>query len=326
MRWMIIAFAASVAFGQTHSVFQLTQKETRQDLEGVATLLRGVAETRQVSVDDAKETVAVDGTDDQIAMAGWLVHQLDVPANGPFSGVHEYRPQGGGDEVVRVFYAAHVSTPEELQELAATVRGVADLQRAFAYGPRKAVALRGTGQKMSLAAWLFDQLDQPANGTAPPPHEYKVSVDDVTRVFELIHPQDPRQVQEMAALIRTLAEIPRFFIYNKRRALALRSTADRVALAAWLVTELDRPAGALAAAQDSAKPHEYRLPDDPANVVRVFYLPISQSADDRRKVALEVRASARVRRLHIYNALGALALRGTEGQVAAAEKVIGAMR
>jgi hypothetical protein len=179
---------------------------------------------------------------------------------------------------------------------------------------------------MALAAWMFEQLDQPANIAAPPPHEYKFSADDVTRVFELMHPQDSRQVQEMASLIQALADTPRLFIYPTRRVLALRSTAERVALAAWLVAELDKPAGEQAAAQDSAKPHEYRPRDDPGNVVRLFYMPISQSAEDRRKVALQVRATTRIRRMHIYSARGVLAVRGTEGQVAAAEKVTGAMR
>jgi hypothetical protein len=70
-----------------------------------------------VSVDDLKGTVAVEGTAGQIAMADWLVHQMDLPAIGPLSGVHEYRPTAGGDDVVRVFYVNHAARPQELQEI-----------------------------------------------------------------------------------------------------------------------------------------------------------------------------------------------------------------
>lgn len=56
--------------------------------------------------------------------------------------------------------------------------------------------------------------------------------------------------------------------------------------------------------------------------MRVFYLAGSQSAQDRQKVATQVRITSGIMRLYVYNALGALAARGTDTQVATAEKVI----
>ena len=61
-------------------------------------------------------------------------------------------------------------------------------------------------------------------------------------------------------------------------------------------------------------------------LVRAFFLPVSQPAEERRKVALQVRASARIRKVYLYNALGALAVRGTEGPVATAEKLMEQMK
>jgi len=323
---VIIAFAASVAFGQTNQVFQLTQNENKQDLEEIATMLRGTADIRQVSVDDLKGTVAVEGTAAQIAMADWLVHQMDQPANGPFSRVYEYRPTGGGDDVLRVFYVSQAARPQELQEIATTLRSVADIRRLFVYNALRAVAARGTNQQMSLAAWMVDQLNLPPKAAAPSPHEYTLPGDDVARVFELTYPETPQQLQEIVTLIRSIGDIQRLFIYNDRRAVILRATAERVALAAWLVSELDKPVDGQAAAHDSTAPHEYRLSDDPANLVRVFYLPSSQSAEDRQKMVAQVRANSGIRRLFVYNALGAMAVRGTVGQVATAEKVLEEMK
>jgi type II secretory pathway component GspD/PulD (secretin) len=127
-------------------------------------------------------------------------------------------------------------------------------------------------------------------------------------------------------LIRTVGDIQRLFIYNKRRAVVLRATAERVALAAWLVKKLDKPISGKAAKRDSTAPQEYRLSDDPENLVRVFYLAGSRSPEDYQKVATQVRVTARTGRLFVYNALGALVVRGSAGQVATAEKVIEEMQ
>jgi hypothetical protein len=326
MRFLIMAFAVSVAFGQTNRIFQLTQDENKQELEEIATVLRATGDIQQVSIDDINRTVTVDGTAGQIAMADWLVRQMDLPANGPLSGVHEYRPAAGSDDVVRVFYLTHASTVQELQQIVTTVRSVADIPRVFIYNALNAVAVRGTNQQVSLAAWLVDQLNQPANVAAPAPHEYKLPGDDVARVFELTYPQTRQQLQEIVTLIRSIGDIQRLFLCNERRAVALRGTVEQVALAAWLVSELDKPVDSQARTQDYSQPHEYRLPNSPDNLVRVFYLDSSQSAQDRQKLATQVRVTSGIMRLFVYNALGALAARGTDTQVATAEKVIEEMK
>jgi hypothetical protein len=326
MRFLIITFAVAVAFAQANRMFQLTQDENKQELEEIATVLRATGDIQQLSIDDINRTVAVAGTAGQIALADWLIRQMDLPANGQFSGVHEYRPPAGNDDVVRVFYLTHASTPHEVQEILTMVRSVANVPRLFVYNALNAAVIRGTNQQMSLAAWLVDQLNQPANTAAPAPHEYKLPGDDVARVFELTHPQTRQQLQEIVTLIRSIGDIQRLFLCNERRAVALRGTAEQVALAAWLVSELDKPVDGQARTQDHSQPHEYRLPDSPDNLVRVFYLDSSQSAQDRQKVATQVRAMSGIMRLFVYNALGALAARGTDTQVATAEKVIEEMK
>jgi hypothetical protein len=107
---------------------------------------------------------------------------------------------------------------------------------------------------------------------------------------------------------------------------ALRGTAEQVALAAWLVTELDKPVTGQAATEDSTAPHEYRLSSGADDLVRVFYLASSQSAQDLQKAAVQVRTTAGIPRLFVYKALGAMAVRGTVGQVTTAEKVIEEMK
>jgi hypothetical protein len=323
MRVLIFAFAASLAFGQTSRVFELTHNQTPHDLQAMATLCSAVADLHHVSIGNARHSLAVEGDAGQIAVADWLVRQLEVPAAGPFPGASQYHPPAGGDDVVRVFYVTQAARPEYLAEIATVIRAVGDIRKVFLYDARKAVAVRGSGAQVALAAWIVDQLNQPAQAPAPAPHEYKLAGDDVARVFALTYPQTPQQLQEIVTLLRSITDIPRLFVCNARRSVILRGPAARVALAAWLVSELDRPLNGAAPGQGA---HEYHLPGDAANLVRVFYLTKSHSPAELQKAMTQVRLNARIQRLFVYSPLGALAVRGTPGQVATAERVLEEMK
>jgi len=109
------------------------------------------------------------------------------------------------------------------------------------------------------------------------------------------------QLQETVTLIRSVGDVQRLFVCNWRHSIALRATAERVALATWLVHELDRPADALAA---GGAPHEFRLTNDRENVVRVFYLARPESGEALQKAASQVPDATGVRRLFVYDRAG----------------------
>jgi hypothetical protein len=107
---------------------------------------------------------------------------------------------------------------------------------------------------------------------------------------------------------------------------AVRATAEPVALAAWLVGELDKPVNGQGTAQERTARHEYRPSNGADSLVRVFYLASSLSPQGHQAVGSRVRALAGIPQVFVYSALGALAVRGTAEQVAAAERVIGEMK
>jgi general secretion pathway protein D len=65
--------------------------------------------------------------------------------------------------------------------------------------------------------------------------------DDVVKVFYVTNATSVQEFQEIATAIRTVAEIRRVFTYNAQRAMIVRDTADKVALAEKLVHDLDKP-------------------------------------------------------------------------------------
>src|SRR5882672_717319 len=113
-------------------VLHLTLIQSDQQLQEIATDIRGITEIPQVSVDTAHRALTLHGTAAQIAVAEWLLNQWDTaaPAQPPESAAaHEYRMSS--DDIVRVFHLAHAPTPQSLQEVATIVRSTAEIRRLF---------------------------------------------------------------------------------------------------------------------------------------------------------------------------------------------------
>src|SRR2546425_1188236 len=126
IKFVIAALFASVASGQTPAeqsldrVFYFTHTETVQDLQEIATLIRTMADIRQIMTYAAPRALALRGTAGQIALAEWLIKELDKPANqslaqqGQDPATYEYWASGSSDNAVRVFYLTHADTAQRL--------------------------------------------------------------------------------------------------------------------------------------------------------------------------------------------------------------------
>jgi len=228
-------------------VFHLSYARTPRTLQDMAINVRTITDIRRVFTYNAPGVMTVRGNASQIALAEWLVSQLDQPAGqaARSAASHEYRPSGAADDVVRIFYPAHTGTPQGLAELATDVRSIAGLAKVLmVHLQSTAIIVRGTTAKIALAEWLVNELDQPANQPprTPSPHEYRLTgaVEDVVRVFFLTHAESPQRLQQIASEVRSTTEVKRIFIYNAPRAIAARGTAAQIAWADRLITERDR--------------------------------------------------------------------------------------
>jgi hypothetical protein len=219
-------------------VFFLTHTATVQQFHEVATVIRTIADIQQVATDDDQKSVTVRATPGQIAMAEWLFNELDTQTI-QTSVPHQYLVSGSTDDVIRLFYLTDTATVQDFQEAATVVRTIANFRRAFTYNEARGYVVRGTNEQIGLAEWLLKQL-QPA--TAPSPHEYRMpgSNDDVVHVLYLTHTGNVQNFQKTATAIREATKIQRVFTYNTPKAVALRGTADQIALAEKLAHDLDR--------------------------------------------------------------------------------------
>ncbi|HTB11608.1 MAG TPA: hypothetical protein VK752_08555 [Bryobacteraceae bacterium] len=320
---IVFALSACAAFGQdTARVFHLHHIDQTQDLNEFTTLVRTISDIPQVSADAAQKTLSVRGTASQVAIAEFLFTELDRQTV-PDSVTQEFRVSNNADDVVRIFFAPYTATVQQFQEIATTVRTIAEIRRVFTYNTPRALAVRGTADQVAATEWMIRELDQPADAKRTDSRPYQM-IDPrnmgftAVRVFYVPYASTVQQFQEVATLVRTIGEIRQVFTYNTPRALIVRGTPDQVALADWMIHELGKPVTTEAS-------QKYTYPDvyhDGENVVRVFYVRDVATVPAFQQLATQIRTATKIRRVFTYNESKALALRGTEAQLATAEQML----
>jgi hypothetical protein len=132
------------------------------------------------------------------------------------------------------------------------------------------------------------------------------------------HAESPESLNELASTVRSVGSIRRVFTTGQPKAVAMRGTAEEMALGDWLLQKLDQPSSS--SGQPDGAAREFRISSS-GDLVRVFYLG-NVTIGGFQNVAAEVRSAAGASKVFTYNALGALAVRGTPDQVTTAENLI----
>ena len=255
--WMFALLDAPDPASATHHEYQATGEEnvvhlyylktpaTVLEFQEVVTAVRTVADIRRVFTYNAPKAMVARGNGDQIALADWLVRELDQPSHTP--AVHDYKMTAGfvrDESYIRVFYLAHAATVQDFQQVATAVRNTADVRRVFTYNSPRAMVVRGTPDQGKLAAWLVDQLDTMNTGgprTTSPTYTYPTQDrDDETaiRVFFLNHAGSTADFQNAASQVKATAKIRHVQVYVAPRALVLRGSTDQLTVAEQLVKDI----------------------------------------------------------------------------------------
>jgi hypothetical protein len=347
MRFLIITTAAllvaSIAAAQAtrppaqDKTFDFANRPSPQGLQEVATVLRTVGDLQYVAVDAAAATVTVTGNVDQLAMAGWMIHELDQPSGIASAPTDQYlvssgaagfpRPgsPGAGDDVIRVFFLQHTNTSQGVQEILTVLRTVADVQKVFSYSAPFALVARGPAAQIALSAYMIHALDvTPGSATSSPEYQYQPPggrtqvTNSVVRVYYLANAKTPQQIQEMLTVLRTVADIQKIFNVSAIRALAIRGTASEIATSEWIIQSLDIPP----IPKDGIR--EFTIPENlpNGNLIRVFY-PANISTPQKMQQTLTLlRTKLQIMKVFTYTSLPAVVVRGAADQIANAEQLI----
>jgi hypothetical protein len=222
----------------------------------------------------------------------------------------------------RTFHFAQAETTQARQEILNAIRSIGEIRYASVDLPAGMLAVRATPVQIDLAQWLFGELDRSAQPGAA--ESYQMAADPVpyVRTFFLVHTTGPREIQEMVNSMRSIGEIQRVVVYTPSAAVVVRGSFDQVELAAWLVRQLDQPAGV----QSEEKPAEYTYNDlllrFPATAVRAFRLAHATNPQTTQEIVNTVRSIAQVQRITFNTAVATVVSRSTPVQASLAAWLI----
>src|SRR5262249_40436525 len=230
-----------------------------------------------------------------------------------------FGPLPAGQTSDRVLYFTHADTPQQFQEIATAIRAVGDIKPISVDSSQRALILRTTADQLRLADWLLKELDlnpaEPPSSASADVYRMSGPADNVVRVFRLVNAGNPQELQEIATAVRAVTGIPRLFIYNAPKLLAVRGTEDQMGLAEWLVKELDQP-------EDGSSVREYRIRGGSDDLARVFYLAHRSRPQEIHELLATIRTTTGIDRMFAVSARKAVTLRATPQQIAAAERLI----
>ncbi len=217
-------------------------------------------------------------------------------------------------QIDRTLHFLTAPPPAALEEAATLLRTVGGIGQLRLDPLNPAIDIRGSASEILLAEWLVNQLDRPGG---PPTREYRLpgNQDDVIRVAFLANNTGARDLQELLTTLRTVAGLQRIAQYNAAHAIAWRGKTAEANLAAWLIRQLDTPAGAGAPGA-----HQYTGNGD--DVTRVFFSPRLQATQDREAVLAATRAKLRITRSSTSTGAAAVVLRDTAARIERAAQLI----
>ena len=236
-----------------------------------------------------------------------------VARNGLFLGLLAFAAWGQTSE--KVFYFAHVDTPQAIQEFTNAVRSIVDFHEVSPDMAKRSLTVRGTADQVAVAGWLAAELDKPGGATGTRDFPFNDPKAPVAQVIYLSHIVNPRELQETVNAARSLVDVQRLFPLNQQKALVMRGSPEQVAAADWLIGLLDQPAGSL-----SATPPDYRLPQtawDPRGglIMRVAVLTHVDAPQALQEVTNAIRFMTDLTRCFPWGRR-VLVIRGNEDQIA----------
>jgi hypothetical protein len=317
---LLAGLFAFTVWGQTSSqVFYFSHTDSPQAMQEVTNAVRFIGEISDATLDVAKRSLTVKGTTEQIAMAGWLTAGLDIapgaaaPREMPFSNVRA--------PLAQIYYLSNVDDPRTMQEFVNVVRSVADMPWLVAVNQPRVIVMRGTQEQVKAADWMLGALDQPAAAqSAGAPQVYRLAAAAwdprgglVVQVATLKHIETEQGIQQITNLTRSIADIQRCFPIFLGKRLVMRGSDDQIALANWLMKELDSAGG--------QGTQEFKPGGAGNQVVQVAYVNTA-NPQSLQETVNAIRSETKIQRVYPFVSLSAIAMLGTAGQLAQAQQVI----
>ncbi len=227
------------------------------------------------------------------------------------------------EDIDRVFRLRNAPAVVSGQEIATTMRTVAQIRQLSIDSAAATLTMKGTPDELALAEWLLPKLDV-AEASNMGPQEYRVqrSNEDIVMVFELTHTTTPRGIQEIITTLRTVADIQKIYTVTAPRIITLRGDASQIGLAKFLVFELDQAAQLSAQPRPSAMVHEFKSNGGGLDTALVYGLAHTDGSQSVQEIVTTLRTVLSIQKIFSVTAPNLLAIRGSAIDVQMAEWLI----
>jgi len=312
----VAALFATWGFGQGQDkTFYFTHPASAAEMEATARAMTIIAELRSILPDPERQALVVHGPLDKLVTAEWLFHQLDLPA-----ATAESKLAGEHDEVLSLFRISPSASSADLTQLITAIRLTADLQPVTSMERLNLIVARGPAADLAAAGWIVRQLSPfdgaPPTGDSPacPMEPIRAFSRGAIRIFRMKSDTTSESRLALMTAIRTITAMQMIFPFDSGKAVILRGPSDQMAMAEWLIQELDRPSEA-----QTAQATTMAVAD---GVVRIFYLAPHSPQSDLSALATQLRTGADIQRIFPYAPRSALVVRGRPDQVRTAEGLV----
>ena len=223
-------------------VYSLAHTVSPLGMQEIITTLRTVADIQLVYLVNAAGIIPLRGTPSQIALAKFMISELDQTAQQRESPVVHRFVFTENPSTAVVYGLVHAQNPASVQEILTTLRSVPQTQRVYNVTAPKMLCFRETPEMAPVVEWLISELDRGAPNTAANEMRMPGGKDDMLHVFYPTHLSAGSDLQAMLKALRA-AMIQRVYSNSVPPALIVRGTADQIHLAGQLITQKDVAAG-----------------------------------------------------------------------------------
>jgi type II secretory pathway component GspD/PulD (secretin) len=216
-----------------------------------------------------------------------------------------------GQDLSRTFPLKNISAGPGIQELATTLRTVFDVTQLTIDPAIPSITITGSSAQVALAEWLVPKLDS-VQGAISASQKYFVAgnSNDVAEIVPIKNAAYVTNLQEQLTTLRTVADIQKIYQLSSPRFLVLRSDPGHVALADFLISQLDQPAAPRNSATiqsfQPVLPGNQRGNNDP---VITYGLANVQSTVQLQVIITALRTVLNVQKIYQYTATNTLAIR-----------------
>lgn len=285
-------------------------------------MLRVELEIRDPQLDHEQSSLRVAGSEAQLAAAEWLLSEIDKPAVQVGAEAHAssvYRIDGATDDALRVFYLKGGRTQQETNEAAAVMKWIVDIPRLFLHSQTGGIVVRGTQEQLDAAEWVWLTIERNGAGGAAELRIKLYGKDQVLRAYRMPVEWSLQELNEAAALLRGIVDLRWLYTYGRTKTILTRNDEAHISAASWLAAEVLR-----APSKELAISEAFRMADAHGEgVVKVVRMPAEKyDYEGLLKLAANVRMQTKIARLYILRGPRMIALRGTEAQIAQAEKML----